>query len=51
VEGEAISSYGVLKAKEVAGSGGKLYEVQDLVEKTEARGSAVQSGGDRTLYF
>jgi hypothetical protein len=29
----AISSYGVLRAKEVAGSGGKLYEVLDLVEK------------------
>src|SRR5712675_3364230 len=33
VEGPAISSYGVLKAKEVAGSGGRLYEIQDLVEK------------------
>ena len=33
VEGPAISSYGVMKAKEVAGSGGKLYEVLDLVEK------------------
>jgi len=33
VDGPAISSYGVLKAKEVAGSGGKLYEVLDLVEK------------------
>ncbi len=33
IEGPAISSYGVLKAKEVAGSGGKLYEVLDLVEK------------------
>jgi UTP--glucose-1-phosphate uridylyltransferase len=33
VEGPAISSYGVLKAKEVAGSGGKLYEILDLVEK------------------
>jgi UTP--glucose-1-phosphate uridylyltransferase len=33
VEAPAISSYGVLKAKEVAGSGGKLYEIQDLVEK------------------
>jgi UTP--glucose-1-phosphate uridylyltransferase len=33
VEGPAISSYGVLKAKEVSGSGGKLYEVQDMVEK------------------
>jgi UTP--glucose-1-phosphate uridylyltransferase len=33
IDGPAISSYGVLKAKEVAGSGGKLYEVLDLVEK------------------
>ena len=33
VEGPTISAYGVLKAKEVAGSGGKLYEVLDLVEK------------------
>ncbi|HLB93532.1 MAG TPA: UTP--glucose-1-phosphate uridylyltransferase GalU [Terriglobales bacterium] len=33
VEGPAISSYGVLKAKEVAGSGGKLFEVLDMVEK------------------
>src|SRR6266704_6658113 len=33
IEGPAISSYGVLKAKEVTDSGGKLYEVQDLVEK------------------
>ena len=33
VEGPAISSYGVIKGKEVAGSGGKLYEVLDLVEK------------------
>src|SRR5208282_2153819 len=33
VEGPAISFYGVLKAKEVAGSGGKLFEVLDLVEK------------------
>ena len=33
VEGSAISSYGVIKAKEAAGSGGRLYEVLDLVEK------------------
>jgi len=33
VEGPAISSYGVIKAKAVAGSGGRLYEVLDLVEK------------------
>ena len=33
VEGPAISAYGVLKAKEVAGSGGRLFEVLDLVEK------------------
>src|SRR5258708_29054128 len=36
VEGAAISSYGVLKAKEVAGSGGKLYEGFDMVEKPKA---------------
>src|SRR5512141_700663 len=30
IEGPAISSYGVIKAKAVAGSGGKLYEVLDL---------------------
>jgi UTP--glucose-1-phosphate uridylyltransferase len=33
VDGPAISSYGVIKAKQVAGSGGRLYEVLDLVEK------------------
>jgi UTP--glucose-1-phosphate uridylyltransferase len=33
VDGPMISSYGVIKAKEVHGSGGRLYEVQDLVEK------------------
>jgi UTP--glucose-1-phosphate uridylyltransferase len=33
VEGAAISSYGVIEGKEVPGSGGKLYEVLDLVEK------------------
>jgi UTP--glucose-1-phosphate uridylyltransferase len=33
IEGAAISSYGVIKGKEVAGSGGRLYEVLDLVEK------------------
>jgi len=33
VEGPTISAYGVLKAKEVPGSGGRLYEVLDLVEK------------------
>ena len=33
VEGASISSYGVIKAKEVEGSGGRLFEVQDLVEK------------------
>ena len=33
VEGPAISSYGVLKAKPVEGSNGRLYEVLDLVEK------------------
>jgi UTP--glucose-1-phosphate uridylyltransferase len=33
IEGAAISSYGVIKGKEVPGSGGKLFEVLDLVEK------------------
>ena len=33
VDGPMISSYGVIKGKEVAGTGGRLYEVQDLVEK------------------
>ena len=33
IDGPAISAYGVIKAKEVPGSGGKLYEVLDLVEK------------------
>ena len=33
IEGPALSSYGVIKGKEVAGSGGKLFEVLDLVEK------------------
>jgi len=33
IEGAAISSYGVIKGKEVPGSSGKLYEVLDLVEK------------------
>ena len=33
IEGPAISSYGVIKGEEVDGSGGKLYEVLDLVEK------------------
>ena len=33
VEGPAISAYGVIKAIEVPGTGGRLYEVQDLVEK------------------
>ena len=33
VEGPAISAYGVIKAQEVAGSGGKLFEISDLVEK------------------
>ncbi|MBZ5654583.1 MAG: UTP--glucose-1-phosphate uridylyltransferase GalU [Acidobacteriia bacterium] len=36
IDGPAISSYGVIKAKEVAGTGGKLYEVLDLVEKPKA---------------
>jgi UTP--glucose-1-phosphate uridylyltransferase len=33
VDGPMISSYGVIKAKEVDGTGGKLFEVLDLVEK------------------
>ena len=33
VEGKAISAYGVIKGKLVEGSGGKLFEVLDLVEK------------------
>ncbi len=33
IDGPAISSYGVIKAKKVAGSGGRLYQVLDLVEK------------------
>src|SRR5215475_2703351 len=36
IEGPAISAYGVIKAKEVHGSGGKLFEVLDLVEKPKA---------------
>ena len=33
VEGPAISAYGVIKAKPVEGTNGKLFEVLDLVEK------------------
>ena len=33
VEGKAISAYGVLKVKAAEGFGGRLYEVQDMVEK------------------
>jgi len=33
VDGPMISSYGVIRGNEVAGSGGRLYEVLDLVEK------------------
>lgn len=33
IEGPAISAYGVLKAKPVEGSGGRLFEIEDLVEK------------------
>jgi len=36
VEGPAISAYGVLQAKAVAGSRGGLHEVLDLVEKPKA---------------
>jgi UTP--glucose-1-phosphate uridylyltransferase len=37
IEGPAISAYGVLKAKPVSGSKGRLYEVLDLVEKPKPR--------------
>lgn len=33
IDGPSISAYGVLKAKLVEGSNGKLFEVEDLVEK------------------
>jgi len=33
VDGPMISSYGVIKGKDVPGTGGKLFEVLDLVEK------------------
>ena len=33
IDGAAISSYGVIKAKAVDGSSGRLFEVLDLVEK------------------
>jgi UTP--glucose-1-phosphate uridylyltransferase len=36
VEGPGISAYGVLDAKPVPGSSGKLYEVSNLVEKPRA---------------
>ena len=36
VEGPGISAYGVLDAKPVPGSNGKLYEVSNLVEKPRA---------------
>jgi UTP--glucose-1-phosphate uridylyltransferase len=36
VEGPGISAYGVLDAKPVPGSNGKLYEVMNLVEKPRA---------------
>ena len=36
IDGPAISSYGVLKAKPVEGSNGKLFEIEDLVEKPKA---------------
>ena len=50
VDGPAISSYGVMKAKQVAGSGGRLYEVLDLVEKPKLADAPSNSGGDRALY-
>jgi UTP--glucose-1-phosphate uridylyltransferase len=37
VEGPGISAYGVLDAKPVPGSNGKLYEVSNLVEKPRAQ--------------
>src|SRR6202046_2944701 len=40
IEGGAISSYGVIKGEEVAGSGGKLFEVLDLVEKPKLADAA-----------
>jgi UTP--glucose-1-phosphate uridylyltransferase len=36
IDGPSISSYGVLKAKPVEGSSGKLFEIEDLVEKPKA---------------
>jgi UTP--glucose-1-phosphate uridylyltransferase len=36
VEGPGISAYGVLKGKPVDGWDGRLFEVQDLVEKPRA---------------
>jgi UTP--glucose-1-phosphate uridylyltransferase len=36
IDGPSISSYGVLKAKPVEGSNGKLFEIEDLVEKPKA---------------
>lgn len=33
VDGKAISAYGVLNAKPVAGFNGRLYEISDMVEK------------------
>jgi UTP--glucose-1-phosphate uridylyltransferase len=36
VAGPAISSYGVIKAKPVDGTNGRLFEIQDLVEKPKA---------------
>ena len=43
IEGAAISSYGVIKGKEVAGSGGKLFEVLDLVEKPQGRATRLRT--------
>jgi UTP--glucose-1-phosphate uridylyltransferase len=38
VEGQAISAYGVLKAKPVPGRfGGRLYEIEDMVEKPKLK--------------
>ena len=33
IDGPAISSYGVIKAKPVDGSDGRLFEIEDLIEK------------------
>jgi UTP--glucose-1-phosphate uridylyltransferase len=37
VEGEAISAYGVLDVKAVQGHGGRLFEIQNMVEKPKLK--------------